>query len=177
IRDSYASMLAIVKHNATLAAAARPGAFNDPDMLEIGNGGMTEAEQRSEFSLWSIMAAPLIAGTDLRTASPATLAIYTNTDVIAVDQDPLGVQGRLLTSTGGLFVFAKPLADGDVAVALFNSTDTSVRMSTSAAAVGIPSSRSSVTLTDLWSKRVAASAGAISAVVPGHATVLYRVHA
>ncbi|TAM69552.1 MAG: glycoside hydrolase family 27 protein [Microbacteriaceae bacterium] len=184
IADSYASMLSIVKHNATLASAAHPGAFNDPDMLQIGNGGMTEAEQRSEFSLWSIMAAPLIAGTDLRTASPASLAIYTNADIVAVDQDALGLQGRLLTSAGGLFVFAKPLVGGDVAVALFNSNDRSERMSTTAAAVGIRSSADSaagsvqrpLTLADLWSKQVTTT-DAISAVVPGHATVLYRVHA
>lgn len=194
ITDSYASMLSIVKQNATLAAAAHPGAFNDPDMLEIGNGGMTNAEQKSEFSLWAIMAAPLIAGTDLRTASAATLAIYTNTDVIALDQDALGVQGRLLTSAGGLFVFAKPLVGGDVAVALFNANDHSERMSTTAAAVGITlptgsagdaagsagaaagSKARPLTLTDLWSKQATTASSVISAVVPGHATVLYRVH-
>ncbi|WP_308467683.1 glycoside hydrolase family 27 protein [Rathayibacter soli] len=175
ITDSYASMLSIVKHNATLASAARPGAFNDPDMLEVGNGGMTETEQRSEFSLWAIMAAPLIAGTDLRSASPATLAIYTNADVIAVDQDALGLQGSLLTSRGGLFVFAKPLVGGDVAVALFNSSDHTERMSTTATAVGIRSAVGSLTLTDLWSKQVTTTTDAITAVVPAHATVLYRV--
>ena len=77
-----------------LAASARPGHWNDPDMLEIGNGGMTEAEYRTHMSLWSILAAPLLAGNDLRSMSPEILAILTNREVIAVDQDKDGKQGK-----------------------------------------------------------------------------------
>ncbi|MDQ1752195.1 MAG: alpha-galactosidase [Pseudonocardiales bacterium] len=177
ITDSYASMLSIVRQNAQLASAAKPGAWNDPDMLEIGNGGMTAAEYRSEFSLWSIMAAPLIAGTDLRKATAETLAIYTNADVIAVDQDSLGKQGTLISETGGLDVFVKPLANGDVAVALFNENSTGASIHTTAKAVGANSRYGVYTLTDLWSKQVSETSGGIDAYVPGHATVMYRLHA
>jgi alpha-galactosidase len=175
IGDNYASMLGIVKANAPLAPHAKPGAWNDPDMLEIGNGGMTDAEYRSHFSLWSIMAAPLLIGTDLRRATPATMNILLNRDVIAVDQDPLGRQGVEISATAGHHVFAKPLADGDVAVALFNETDRAAVLSTSAVTAGLPASRVGYTVTDLWSKRVTSSAGTIAAGVPGHATAMFRV--
>ena len=92
IQDNYSSMLSIFNQNVWLYPHAGPGAWNDPDMLEIGNGGMTTTEYQSEFSLWAAMDAPLLAGTDLRTISPADLKIYTNKNVIAVNQDPLGRQ-------------------------------------------------------------------------------------
>jgi alpha-galactosidase len=175
IGDNFASMLSIVKANAPLAPHAKPGAWNDPDMLEIGNGGMTDAEYRSHFSLWAIMAAPLLIGTDLRRATPATMNILLNRDVIAVDQDPLGKQGVEIAATGGHHVLAKPLAGGDVAVALFNETDRAAVLSTSAVTAGLPASRTGYTVTDLWNKRVTASAGTIAAGVPGHATAMFRV--
>src|SRR5581483_2373288 len=130
ISDNFSSMLSILKQNAPLAEHAGPGHWNDPDMLEVGNGGMTDTEYRSHFSLWSVMAAPLLIGADLRSASPATLDILLNKEVIAVDQDPLGVQGKVLSNAGGLWVFAKPLAGGDVAVALFNENSSGARIST-----------------------------------------------
>ncbi|MEN3356956.1 MAG: alpha-galactosidase [Mycobacteriales bacterium] len=175
IGDNFASMVNILEQNAPLAPHAGPGTWNDPDMLEIGNGGMTDAEYRSHFSLWAVMAAPLLIGTDLRKASPQTLAILGNRDVIAVDQDRLGKQGTEVADAGGHHVFVKPLAGGDVAVALFNETDRAAVLSTTAAAAGLPAGRASYTLTDLWSKRVTASAGTIAAGVPGHSTVLFRV--
>src|SRR3954454_23555494 len=102
ISDNYASMESRFELNAPLTVAAGPGHWNDPDMLEVGNGGMTDAEYRSHFSLWSVMAAPLLIGADIRGASTATLAILKNTDVIAVDQDSKGVQGKRIKSSGGL---------------------------------------------------------------------------
>ncbi len=177
IQDNFGSMVGIVKQNAALAPYAGPGAWNDPDMLEIGNGGMSDTEYKSEFSLWSEMAAPLIIGTDLRKATAGTLAIYSNPDVIAVDQDPLGKQGTLVSSAGGLDVFAKPLAGGDVAVALFNENGTAATVSTTASSVGLPSKPLGYQLKDLWSKKVSQSAGRISAFVPAHGTVMYRVSA
>lgn len=181
IDDTYASMLRIVTHNAKLAAAARPGGWNDPDMLEIGNGGMTAAEEHSEFSLWAIMAAPLIAGTDLRTASEQTRSIYTNADVIAVDQDVMGRQGVLVSSKNGLDVFVKLLSGGDVAVALFNENAHAATISTNVAAklrAGNAAFSGSATVTDLWSKHsLTTSDGHLAANVAAHATVLYRVHA
>ena len=105
-------------------ADARPGAWNDPDLLQIGNGGSSPLEYRTEFSLWAEMAAPLIASTNITTLSPSALAIYENRNVIAVDQDPLGAQGVPISSAGGLWVLTKPLQNGDRAVVLFNSTNT-----------------------------------------------------
>src|SRR6266508_4118159 len=116
-------MLSIYRANVVLAQFASPGAWNDPDMLEIGNGRMTDTEYRTHFTLWSMMAAPLIIGTDLRNASTATLNILGNRDVIAVDQDARGIQGREVRSSGGLHVLSKPLSNGDFAVALFNETN------------------------------------------------------
>jgi alpha-galactosidase len=156
-----------------LTQFAGPGGWNDPDMLEVGNG-MSFTEDRAEFSLWSEMAAPLISGTDLRGATPATLSLYTNADVIAVDQDSLGRQGREVSASGGLDVLAKPLSNGDVAVVLFNENSAAATISTTAAAVGAASS-SSYRLTNLWSKVVTSTTGTISATVPGHGVVMYRV--
>ncbi len=174
ISDSYGSMLDIFHQNVGLAPYAKPGAWNDPDMLEVGNGGMTDTEYRSHFSLWAEMAAPLIAGTDLRKATPATLAIYLNKEVIAVDQDPLGIQGRQVAADGAGHVLAKPLAGGDVAVALFNEGDTPATLTTSARAAGLGAAPA-YTLRDLWAHTTTETAGTISAQVPAHGTVLLRV--
>jgi alpha-galactosidase len=174
INASFSSMLSIFHSNAGLAAYAGPGHWNDPDMLEVGNGSLTQTEARSEFSLWSEMAAPLIAGTNIASASSATLSTLTNTRVIAVDQDPLGKQGVLVSSAGGLDVLAKPLSNGDVAVALFNETGSTATISTTAGAVG-KTGASSYTLTDLWSGAVSSTSGTISASVPSHGTVMYRL--
>ena len=123
IEDRWSSMVSLVDLNAQYASAAAPGSWNDPDMLEVGNGGMTTDEYRAHFSLWAIMAAPLMAGNDLRTMSADTRAILTNLEVIAIDQDSLGVQGRLVEENSeGLQVFMKPLRDGSRAVVLFNRT-------------------------------------------------------
>src|SRR3954447_15389693 len=174
ISDNWNSLKSIVNQNAPLDQAAHPGAWNDPDMLEVGNGGMTDTEYKSHFSLWAEMAAPLLVGTDLRRATPATMSILLNKQVIAVDQDSLGVQGRVVKSDGTHLVFAKPLANGDVAVALFNEGDTPASMSTTAAQAMLPKAPAYV-LKDLWSKKVTETAGNIAAGVPAHGTVMYRV--
>ncbi|MBD0734871.1 ricin-type beta-trefoil lectin domain protein [Streptomyces sp. CBMA29] len=174
INASYSSMLSIFHSNVGLASYAGPGHWNDPDMLEVGNGSLTTTESRTEFSLWSEMAAPLIVGTNVASASATTLATLTNTRVIAVDQDSLGKQGTMVSSSGGLDVLAKPLANGDVSVALFNETGSTATISTTAAAVG-KTGASGYTLTDLWSGATSSTSGAISASVPAHGTVMYRV--
>jgi alpha-galactosidase len=143
-------------------------------MLEVGNGSLSLTESRSEFSLWAEMAAPLIAGTNIASASSTTLSTLTNSRVIAVDQDSLGRQGTLVSSQGGLDVLAKPLANGDVSVALFNETGSTAGITTSAAAIG-KTGASSYDLTDLWSGATSATSGTISASVPAHGTVMYRV--
>ncbi|MFJ5972451.1 NPCBM/NEW2 domain-containing protein [Streptomyces sp. NPDC093060] len=176
ISDSWGSMLSILKQNLPLAPYAGPGHWNDPDMLEVGNGGMTDTEYRSHFSLWSVMAAPLLIGTDLRKASQATFDILDNKEVIAVDQDPLGKQGTVVSSAGGRWVIAKQMKDGSRAVALFNESGSAQRIATTASAVGLPDAPA-YTLRDLWQHRGYNTAGTLAATVPAHGTVLLRVAA
>jgi alpha-galactosidase len=176
IGDNWSSLKSIIGQNAPLSGAAHPGAWNDPDMLEIGNGGMTDAEYKTHFSLWAEMAAPLLIGTDLRRATPATLSILKNKDVIAVDQDSLGAQGEVIAENNGTMAFDKPLANGDHAVALYNSSDSTATVRTTTAAVGLAKSPA-YTLKDLWTGATTETAGTISAAVPAHGTVLYRVAA
>ncbi len=173
INASFGSMLSNFHNNVGLAAFAGPDGWNDPDMLELGNG-MSATEDRSEFSLWAEMAAPLIDGSNIINASSQTLSILTNKAVIAVDQDSMGRQGTEVASSGGLDVLAKPLANGDVSVALFNENGFNATITTNVSAIG-KSGASSYTLTDLWSGAVSTTSGTISANVPAHGTVMYRV--
>lgn len=163
----------IVNVNVPLAGYARPGAFNDPDMMEVGRGGMTDTEMRSHFALWAIMAAPLIAGNDLRNMDAATQTILKNQNLIAINQDPLGLQAVQVSFDGTRRVLAKRLANGDVAVALFNQGNSTTTISTTAAAIG--KSGTSFTLLDAWTNATTTSTGTISASVPAHGTVVYRV--
>ena len=161
IHDTFASMLSNFTTNVQLTSLARPGAWNDPDMLEIGNGGMSGTEEQTELSLWAEMAAPLIAGTDLRNPTTQTLASYENRAVIAVDQDPLGQQGSPVQDANGLWVLTKPLAGGDRAVVLFNSTGAPATISTTTAQAGLAAAPS-YTLTDLWQGGTTGTTGTIS---------------
>jgi alpha-galactosidase len=170
----FPGLKSIVNRNAPLAPYAKPGAWNDPDLLQIGNGGMTDTEYRSQFSLWAEMAAPLLASTDLPKATQQTMAILLNRDVIAVDQDPLGEQGAVVKSDGTHLVFAKPLSDGGVAVALFNEGDAPATMSVTAKRVGLKVAPA-YAIDDLWSDHSTETAGTIAAKVPAHGTAMYRV--
>ncbi len=176
ISANWASMISKAHSNQTHANAAGPGHWNDPDMLEAGNGSLTATENRTHVSLWAEMAAPLLIGTDLRKASAATFAILGNTDVIAIDQDALGKQGTVVSSSGGLVVYTKQLANGDRAVLLLNETGGTATVGTTAAKVGMKSA-ASYSLKDLWSKATRTTTGAISASVPSHGVVFYRVSA
>ena len=117
ISDSFRSMALIGFSQAGLEKFAAPGHWNDPDMLEIGNGGMNADEYRTQMSLWAMLAAPLLAGNDLSKMDDTTKSILMNKEVIAIDQDALGMQGSRL---GPLQVWVRPLAGGAKAVALFN---------------------------------------------------------
>jgi alpha-galactosidase len=173
ISPNFASMLSIFHTNVALASYAGPGHWNDPDMLEVGNG-MSATEDRAEFSLWAQMAAPLLAGNNLVTANSTTLSILGNRAVIAVDQDSLGKQGTMVSSTGGRDVLAKPLSNGDVSVLLFNESASTQTISTTVAAIG-KTGASSYGLNDLWANTTSSTTAAISASVPGHGVVMYRV--
>ncbi|MFI5833341.1 glycoside hydrolase family 27 protein [Micromonospora sp. NPDC051300] len=163
----------IVDVTVPLAGRAKPGAFNDMDMLEVGRGGMTDTEMRSHFALWAVLASPLIAGNDLRSMNAATQTILKNAILIGISQDPLARQASQVSFDGTRRVLAKPLANGDVAVVLFNQGSATTTVSTTAAAVG--KSGSSFTLRDAWTDATSTSTGAISASVPAHGTVVYRV--
>ena len=175
-QDKWSSVVFNFTHNVQHYPHARPGGWNDPDMLEIGNGGMSDIEYQSEFTLWAEMAAPLIAGTDLTVMSDATRSILTNQAVIAVDQDPLGLQGRPVASAGGYWVLAKPLASGATAVVLFNSTDRPAAISTTASQVGMARTYA-YRMVDLWSHEESDTAGLIFARVPAHGVAMYVVSA
>ncbi len=172
ISDNWSSMISRVHTNDDLAKYAGPGHWNDPDMLEVGNGGMTDTEYRTHFGLWAMMSAPLLIGSDIRNASTNTLNILRNNDIIALDQDLLGQQASIVSASGGLVVYRKALSNGDFAVLLLNETGATATVSTTTAAVGLAGSAS---LKDLWSKQTRTTTGTISASVPAHGTVVYRV--
>ncbi|MCU1681471.1 MAG: Alpha-galactosidase [Amycolatopsis sp.] len=175
IYDAWASVLQNYGEANTpgLPAHGGPGHWNDADMLEIGNGGMTTAEYQSQFNVWAEMASPLLLSTDLSKLTPEQVAVVSNRDVIAVDQDKLGVQGKIVQSGTGYDVLSRPLANGDVAVTLFNKGDTAKTISTNGKTVGLGSAP--FTLKDLVSKKVTTSAGTIAANVAPHGTVMYRI--
>jgi alpha-galactosidase len=152
----------------------RPGHWNDPDMLEVGNGGMNALEYRTHMSLWAILAAPLLAGNDLTKMSPETLSILANKGVIAIDQDPLGRQGDRLRQEGPLEVWTRPLAGGGKAVGLFNLSDLPANMEVSAAELGL---KGSVPMRDVWADKDLGRQAAYHAVVPAHGVVLLRLGA
>ncbi len=114
------NVLEIIDLNAPLAQYAGPGAWNDPDMLEVGNGDLSFDENVAHFSMWCMMAAPLIAGNDLRTMDETTLSILSKKEMIAIDQDPLGIQGFRIYENPFFEIWLKPLQDGSKAVCFFN---------------------------------------------------------
>jgi alpha-galactosidase len=174
IEDTWTSMLSNLDISAQHASAARPGAWNDPDMLEVGNGGMTDDEYRAHLSLWAIMAAPLIAGNDVRVLSPATRDILENREVIAVDQDSLGAQGTLVSErTPELQVWMKPLKDGSRAVVLLNRSVLQTVVSASWWRLRIAGP---ARVRDLWAHAdLGTFTERFAATVPAHGVVMLRV--
>ena len=163
-------------YNVGLWKYAGPGHWNDPDFLLVGDSGLSHDEMQTQMSLWAVMAAPLISSTDLTKISPSALAILGNTDVVAVDQDRAGVQGHIVQFDSASDVIAKPLANGDVAVVLYNKGDVSKKITTTAVLVGLKNA-SSLKLKNLVSKAVTTSHGDIEATIPPHGSVIYRVSA
>jgi alpha-galactosidase len=153
---------------------AGPGHWNDPDMLEIGNGHMTDEEYRVHMSLWSMLAAPLLAGNDLREMTPQIKAILGNAEVIAIDQDKKGTEGKRVSKSGETEIWTRPLADGGQAVALFNRGGDSANMSVKWSDLGFAKTPRKVR--DLWSHSDVQTKGAeFSSVVPSHGVVMLRV--
>lgn len=168
-------VMAIVDENEPLYSRAGPGHWNDPDMLEVGNGGLTTTENRTHFSLWAIMAAPLIAGNDLRSMPPDVKEILTNKEVIAVDQDPLGRQGRRVWKDGDIEVWAKQLQDGSRAVVLLNRGASQQTVAATWEQIGYPD-HLSASVRDLWAhKDLGKFTGKFSAPVESHGVVVVTV--
>ena len=154
IDNHFGSILAIIDLNADLWRYSSPGSVNDMDMLQVGRG-MSYEEDKSHFTMWSIMNSPLLAGNDLTTISDETLSILTNKEIIALNQDKLGYQARRLSTNDGLEVWAKPLVStmsGKIAVVLFNRTKSSANISLSLADVGI-NPHKGYNYKDLWDKQ------------------------
>ncbi|WP_394841883.1 NPCBM/NEW2 domain-containing protein [Pendulispora brunnea] len=177
IDDQWHSMLRNAEEEAGLSQRAGAGiGWNDPDMLQVGNGAMSPAEYRAHFSLWSILAAPLLLGNDIRAIDAETLRIVGEREVIAIDQDPLGRPGDRLRTDGDREVWTRHLAGGDVAVALFNRGVVATEIRTDAQEIGLPAG-TGYQVRDVWGKRDFRSNGGISALVEPHGVALYRVSA
>ncbi|KAK9282985.1 hypothetical protein L1049_011212 [Liquidambar formosana] len=154
INDSWASMTTIADLNNKWAAYAGPGGWNDPDMLEVGNGGMTYEEYRAHFSIWALMKAPLLIGCDVRNMSEDTFELLSNKEVIAVNQDSLGVQGRRVHVAGEndcRQVWAGPLSGNCLVVALWNRCSKAATITAEWELLGLQSS-TSVSVRDLWKR-------------------------
>lgn len=191
IKPVWASIVSIYEFNVKLYKYASPGHFNDPDMLEVGNGNLTNDENRAHFTLWCMMAAPLILGNDLRKfllsdgkvdSMNETLRIITNRTAIAIDQDPLAVQCRRVKTNGLVDVLVKPLQNNELAVCLFNKGpkamdgEFSIKELIKEDFVSLPDSPR-YTVTDVWEDMTFVSNGDISASVRGHSVILYKIKA
>jgi alpha-galactosidase len=175
ISDNWLSMINILEATSAFAASAGPGAWNDPDMLEVGNGGMTNTEYQSHFAMWAMLAAPLISGNDLTNMSAATVATLTNGEVIAVDQDALGKQGILLSDNGsGLQVWSRQVSGGTIA-ALLNKSGAPAAISVNWSDLGLDSGQSA-TVRDLWAHAdLGTYTNSFSAMVPSHGVIQVKI--
>jgi alpha-galactosidase len=142
----------ILEKNVNLAPFAGPGHWNDPDMLEVGNKALAPTECRSHFAMWCMLAAPLIAGNNISTMNDTIKDILTAPEIIAIDQDPLGIQGTRIRNNSGLQVWQKPLKDGSIAVALLNVTNFSAAMYVTLEEIGFKKDVAS-SVRDLWNRK------------------------
>jgi len=177
VSPDWDRIYAIVSQQAGLEKYAGPGHWNDPDMLEVGNGHLTLAENRTHFSLWAMLAAPLLAGNDLPNMKPEIKAILTNKEVIAIDQDKLGRQASRVYSDGEVDVWARPLAGGAKAIAVVNAGDN--RYSThpfhlSLAKLGLHGPQ---TAKDLWTGKTITLTDNMPLELPSHDVLLVRIPA
>jgi len=152
-----------------------PGHWNDPDMLEVGNGGLTPTEDRAHFSMWAMLSAPLLAGNDIENMSAATKETLLNKEVIAIDQDTLGQSASRVKKDGDLEIWSKQLADGSRAVALLNRGSAAAKISVDWSEIGYPNALNA-SVRDLWEKKdLGRKTGSYSAEVPSHGVVMVKV--
>ncbi|MFL6352610.1 MAG: glycoside hydrolase family 27 protein [Bryobacteraceae bacterium] len=173
ISDDWSSMETIGFKQAEISAYIKPGHWNDPDMLEVGNGGMSNEEYQVHMSLWALLAAPLLAGNDLRNMSESTLAMLTNAEVIAVDQDGAAQPVKRMVQNGNFEVWTRPLQDGSTAIGLFNRDTQAKTVSVTWSALGLSGH---LKARDLWKHEdVPISGDTYTATVPKHGVILLRV--
>jgi len=171
IGDNFRSFTSNLDQNDRWWNYSGPGQWNDPDMLEVGNGGMTTNEYTSHFSLWCLIKSPLLIGCDVTVMSSATKDILTNSEVIALSQDDLGVQGHRITATGTSEVWSGPLMKGNIATILFNRGTASANISVSFSEHLGLNPDASVNIRDLWAhKDLGTFSNSYSAVVASHAS-------
>jgi alpha-galactosidase len=168
-------VLPIIDQMNGLETYAGPGHWNDPDMLEVGNGGMTKEEYRTHFSMWALFSAPLLAGNDISNMSADTKEILLNKEVIAIDQDPLGQQGHRVKKAGDLEIWSKQLQDGGRAVALLNRGQAAANISVDWIDIGYPNNLSA-SVRNLWTAKTQdKQKGTYSAEVPSHGVVFVTI--
>jgi len=173
--ENFIGFTKILDRQVGLESFAGPGHWNDPDMLEVGNGALTYDENKAHFSLWCILAAPLMLGNDIRSLKPEIHDILTNKEVIAVNQDPRGRQGRKVRDDGDFEVWSKELTDGCRAVLLFNRSKVKADIAFSWSEIGYPEYLS-LTVRDLWQKKdLGEFKVSYSAQVPSHGVVMLKV--
>lgn len=173
VTDNFARMETIGFSQAGLSRFAGPGHWNDPDLLEVGNGGMSKEEYRTQMSLWAIVAAPLIATNDLTTMSPETKAILMNRDVIAIDQDALGRQGDRVQAEGPVEIWKRPLVSGGLAIGMFNRHPGKMKARVELGKLGVSDG---MHVRDVWAgEELHVHRGPMTFDIPGHGVVLLRV--
>jgi len=173
VTDSWASTMRAGFSENGSEVFAGPGHWNDPGLLQVGNGGMTADEYRAQLNLWVVLAAPMMLGNDVRIMTRETLATLINQDILAIDQDPLGRQGKRVAQNGETEVWARPLADGSTAVAFFNRGDQSSPVAISWAQLGLDGPR---TVRDLWwHQNIGTANGRFVVFLTGHASLLVRM--
>lgn len=180
ISDNWQSMERIGFAQVDITGNADPGHWNDPDMLEVGNGGMSPDEYRTHISLWSLLRAPLIAGNDLRSMTDETKSILMNPDIVAIDQDPDAKPLSVQSAQGKTEVLVRPLTGNAAAVGLFNRSDSPAQMSFrwDSLHLGIGLGQRSLEAKDLWKHQdVDTAAETYTTTVPPHGVVMIRAAA
>ena len=168
----YRGVYEIIDANNKYWQIAKPGHWNDPDMLEVGNRGLSYEEQRSQMTMWSIMAAPIMISSDVRNMSNETKELYLNKDMIAINQDSLGVQGHRISEQNGKQIWTKPLKNGDLAVALLNNNNSTQTVECNFADIGV---EGEVEVRDAWKKKDLGPVSHVSIELPAHGSALLRL--
>jgi alpha-galactosidase len=177
IQNDWDWILKCLDYNDKWHQYAGPGGWNDPDILEVGNGILTDAESRSHFTLWALIKAPLLLGNDLRTMSDTIFEIISNKEVIALNQDPLGIQGNKRSSQNGTEVWAGELSNNEYAVVLFNRSEKPAEIVARFDEIGIAAESSLFFVRDLWKHQDMgiAHSGLVNATVASHDVAVFRL--